>query len=245
MAEVAASVAGTTSPDLVHPAAQLPADAPPGAAPQVVKHMLPLPFLHASRLTAPTPQTLCKLSEVWRDSWFVLDHVSLRSASSMESTLSTAGGAPPAAASAAAGRLSSSGAAGEEHEQHEQQQGGRDGQEEPQLVLLLADIINIRRCYDPSLPEGGAFWVCTSARPQGVYLVSCRAGPACRQAGMPNGLCWCGMCQLACSSASAASAQLAVWLNGNIAWINMHVHGLTTIMRRFYFEHAEDCTVID
>jgi hypothetical protein len=140
--------------------------------------MLPLPFLRASRLTAPSPHSLGKLGEEWRDSWFVLDHVSLRSASSMESTLSTAGGNPPAAAAAATpGGHSSSGAAEEQQQQQrEVQHGGRNGAEEQQLVVPLADIVNVRRCYDPSLPEGGAFWVCTSGRPQGVYLVSVPAG---------------------------------------------------------------------
>ncbi len=53
--------------------------------------MLPLPFLRAGYLTAPVAATLGGPAEAWRREWFVLDHASLRSASAMESSLSTAG----------------------------------------------------------------------------------------------------------------------------------------------------------
>lgn len=52
--------------------------------------MLPLPFLRAGYLTAPVEHTLGGPAEAWRREWFVLDHMSLRSASALESSLSSA-----------------------------------------------------------------------------------------------------------------------------------------------------------
>jgi len=61
----------------------------------VVRQMLPLPFLRAGYLSAPLPRSLGGLGEVYRREWFVLDHVSLRAASHMESTLSAASQGEP------------------------------------------------------------------------------------------------------------------------------------------------------
>ncbi len=57
----------------------------------VVRHMLPLPFLRAGYLTAPLKRTLGGVSEAYRRDYFVLDQAGLRSATHMESSLSTAG----------------------------------------------------------------------------------------------------------------------------------------------------------
>ena len=57
----------------------------------VVRQMLPLPFLRAGFLTAPRSRSIGTVTETYRRDWFVLDHRSLRQASSMEMSLSTAG----------------------------------------------------------------------------------------------------------------------------------------------------------
>jgi hypothetical protein len=57
----------------------------------VVRQMLPLPFLRAGFLTAPRSRSIGTVTETYRRDWFVLDHRSLRQASSMETSLSTAG----------------------------------------------------------------------------------------------------------------------------------------------------------
>lgn len=57
----------------------------------VVRQMLPLPFLRAGYLTAPRARSIGSVTETYRRDWFVLDHKSLRQASSMETSLSTAG----------------------------------------------------------------------------------------------------------------------------------------------------------
>eukprot|EP00878_Enallax_costatus_P033707 GHUV01037256.1.p1 GENE.GHUV01037256.1~~GHUV01037256.1.p1 ORF type:complete len:167 (+),score=27.78 GHUV01037256.1:134-634(+) len=57
----------------------------------VVRQMLPLPFLRAGYLTAPRARSIGSVTETYRRDWFVLDHRSLRQASSMETSLSTAG----------------------------------------------------------------------------------------------------------------------------------------------------------
>lgn len=56
----------------------------------MVKPMLPLPFLRAGYLTVPLAQSLGGHGETWRRVWFVLDHCSLRSASELESSLTSA-----------------------------------------------------------------------------------------------------------------------------------------------------------
>lgn len=57
----------------------------------VVRQMLPLPFLRAGYLTAPRARSIGSVTETYRRDWFVLDHRSLRQASHMETSLSTAG----------------------------------------------------------------------------------------------------------------------------------------------------------
>lgn len=57
----------------------------------VVRQMLPLPFLRAGFLTAPRARSIGSVTETYRRDWFVLDQRSLRQASHMESSLSTAG----------------------------------------------------------------------------------------------------------------------------------------------------------
>ncbi|GBF89166.1 hypothetical protein Rsub_01883 [Raphidocelis subcapitata] len=133
----------------------------------VVRQMLPLPFLRAGYLSAPLPRGLGGLGEVYRREWFVLDHHSLRAANHMESTLSAASqGVPP------------------QQQQQQQQQRAKAAAaaaaaaEEDPLVLELSDIVAVRRCNDPSLPEGEAFWVGLSSRPLGVYLVADTADAA-------------------------------------------------------------------
>lgn len=91
--------------------------------------MLPLPFLRAGYLTAPVAATLGGPGEAWRREWFVLDHASLRSASAMESSLSTAG---------AAGGLATSGL---------QLRIGHAVGEVP-LVIPLTSIVAVRRCAE-------------------------------------------------------------------------------------------------
>ncbi|WIA29190.1 hypothetical protein OEZ86_011701 [Tetradesmus obliquus] len=129
----------------------------------VVRQMLPLPFLRAGFLTAPRSRSIGTVTETYRRDWFVLDHRSLRQASSMEMSLSTAGagvlssssgqrvGAPGVSAAAAAA--------------------GVGGEDEP-LLLALTELLAVRRCAEPSLPEGGGIWVSTSGVPTGIYLVA-------------------------------------------------------------------------
>lgn len=57
----------------------------------VVRQMLPLPFLRAGYLTAPRARSIGTVTETYRRDWFVLDQRSLRQASNMEMSLSTAG----------------------------------------------------------------------------------------------------------------------------------------------------------
>ncbi|PNW78669.1 hypothetical protein CHLRE_09g387550v5 [Chlamydomonas reinhardtii] len=109
----------------------------------VVKPMLPLPFLRAGYLTAPVEHTLGGPAEAWRREWFVLDHMSLRSASALESSLSSA--------ASGAGGLGSGGAVPTLKIGH--------AVNEVPLVVPLEAIISVRRCYDPSLPEGEALWL--------------------------------------------------------------------------------------
>ncbi|KAG2453019.1 hypothetical protein HYH02_002354 [Chlamydomonas schloesseri] len=108
----------------------------------VVKPMLPLPFLRAGYLTAPVEHTLGGPAESWRREWFVLDHVSLRSASALESSLSSAASGAGLGAGGAVPTLKI----------------GHAVNEVP-LVVPLDAIISVRRCYDPSLPEGEALWL--------------------------------------------------------------------------------------
>lgn len=61
----------------------------------VVRQMLPLPFLRAGYFTAPRAKSIGSVTETYRRDWFVLDHKSLRQASSMETSLSTAGAGTP------------------------------------------------------------------------------------------------------------------------------------------------------
>jgi hypothetical protein len=41
---------------------------------------------------------------------------------------------------------------------------GVGGEDEP-LVLALAELLAVRRCAEPSLPEGGGIWVSTTGVP--------------------------------------------------------------------------------
>lgn len=74
----------------------------------VVRTMLPLPFLRAGYLTAPRARSLGGVTETHRREWFVLDHVSLRRASSVEASLSTAGAGAANASGSAGQSLSAS-----------------------------------------------------------------------------------------------------------------------------------------
>lgn len=112
----------------------------------VVRNMLPLPFLRAGHLTAPRASSLAHVEEAWRRDWFVLDHASLRSASPMESSLSTIG--------------------------HSRVRRSNAEDEGEPLVVPLTELLAVRCVSDPSLPEGAAFWVCTTSRLQGVYFVA-------------------------------------------------------------------------
>ncbi|GLC41926.1 hypothetical protein PLESTF_000101200 [Pleodorina starrii] len=117
----------------------------------VVKPMLPLPFLRAGYLTAPLAHSLGSPNETWRRAWFVLDQVSLRSASEMESSLSaTATGALPGSFPT----LRIGHAVGE-----------------TPLVVPLDSILSVRRVNDPSLPEGEALWLQLS-HPLGTSSIS-------------------------------------------------------------------------
>ncbi|KAG2425640.1 hypothetical protein HXX76_013485 [Chlamydomonas incerta] len=108
----------------------------------VVKPMLPLPFLRAGYLTAPVEHTLGGPGETWRREWFVLDHVSLRSASALESSLSSAASGAGLGGGGGVPTLKI----------------GHAVNEVP-LVVPLEAIVSVRRCYDPSLPEGEALWL--------------------------------------------------------------------------------------
>lgn len=116
----------------------------------LVKTFLPLPFLRAGPLIAPAPSPLGDLDDAWRRIWFVLDHVSLRSATSLESSLAAA----TAPDSRGAPRPSQ-----------------RAVDEHP-ISLPLLSITAVRRCNDPGLPEGAAFWVSLEGQAGGVYLVA-------------------------------------------------------------------------
>jgi hypothetical protein len=123
----------------------------------VVRQMLPLPFLRAGYLTSPRARSIGSVTETYRRDWFVLDHTSLRQASSMETSLSTAG----AGVLSGQHRGSSAAAAAS----------AAVSDEEP-LVLPLVELLAIRRCAEPSLPEGGGIWISTQALPTGIYLVA-------------------------------------------------------------------------
>jgi hypothetical protein len=75
----------------------------------VVRQMLPLPFLRAGYLTAPRARSIGTVTETYRRDWFVLDQKSLRQASSMECSLSTAGAGEETIVMVAAVRLSHGG----------------------------------------------------------------------------------------------------------------------------------------
>jgi hypothetical protein len=133
----------------------------------VVRQMLPLPFLRAGYLTLPRARSIGGVTEAHVREWCVLDHRSLRQASGVEASLSTAsagvlsgqqqrGAAAAAAAAAAAGAAGSGGAGGGA--------AAGAGDDDP-LVLPLSELLAVRRCADPSLPEGAGIWVSTQARP--------------------------------------------------------------------------------
>lgn len=98
----AAALHGCWTPDgplhsSTHPHAPFPLHAAVTACPTLPPthtrapprmQLLPLPFLRAGYLTAAVPSTAGTPDEVWRRDWFVLDHASLRSASSAEGSLS-------------------------------------------------------------------------------------------------------------------------------------------------------------
>lgn len=46
----------------------------------MVNQLLPLPFLRSGFLQAMDPERIEAIDEQWRTCWFVLDHVSLRTA---------------------------------------------------------------------------------------------------------------------------------------------------------------------
>lgn len=39
-------------------------------------------------------------------------------------------------------------------------------------MLPLSELLAVRRCAEPSLPEGAGIWVSTQAMPAGIYLVA-------------------------------------------------------------------------
>jgi len=124
----------------------------------IVRPLLALPFLRAGPLLAAATDTIGTISEVWLRQWFVLDRASFRTASPLEASLSvSASGAGGADASASAPH-------------------GPGG--DAPLVIPLADILSVRRCCDPSLPEGEGFWVCLQHMRQGVYFVAADADAA-------------------------------------------------------------------
>lgn len=47
------------------------------------------------------------------------------------------------------------------------------GEESPSFLpsIALQDVTSVKRCLDPSLPAGHAFWLGLSSRPQGLYFV--------------------------------------------------------------------------
>ena len=46
----------------------------------------------------------------------------------------------------------------------------------------LADVLDVKPCIDPSLPEGHAFWLALHSQPQGLFFISGAAlhGDPCR-----------------------------------------------------------------
>lgn len=113
----------------------------------VVKQLLPLPFLRAGFLSAPVPSTRGTPDEVWRRDWFVLDHASLRSATSSEGSLSGHLVTPQLRPSPA------------------------DSSQQA-LVLPIPQLVHATRVDDPSLPEGAALWICCEGDTQGSFLVA-------------------------------------------------------------------------
>jgi hypothetical protein len=59
---------------------------------------------------------------------------------------------------------------------------GDDPSDDEPLVLALHELLAVRRCWEPSLPEGGGIWVSTSSIPVvrciAVLLYCCTAAPA-------------------------------------------------------------------
>ncbi|KAJ9531741.1 hypothetical protein QJQ45_021888 [Haematococcus lacustris] len=118
----------------------------------VVKQLLPLPFLRAGYLTAPVPGA-GREQDPWHRDWFVLDHSSLRAATSRESSLSTA---------TAAGLLVPS----------NQTATSTADSSAQALTLPLEQVNRVQRVDDPTLPPGAGFWVCLHDQPLGVFLVA-------------------------------------------------------------------------
>eukprot|EP00798_Chlamydomonas_sp_ICE-L_P022529 gene22529-29652_t len=126
----------------------------------VVHALLPLPFLRAGFLMAPIPNTMGTYKETWQRDWFVLDHVSIRAASTMENSLSKASAgmisSPEVSHSHLEGpKLSvelSGGMISSPEVPHSHLEG-------PSLLVELSKICSVRRCVDPTLPEGEAVWV--------------------------------------------------------------------------------------
>lgn len=119
----------------------------------IVKQMLALPFLRVGYLLAPAADTIGTINETWIKQWFVLDHSSFRTASPVEISLSQAGSGVLTQAS-------------------QMQQSAAGGPHEAPLVLPLRDVMSVRRCNDPSLPAGEAFWICLQQMRQGIYFVA-------------------------------------------------------------------------
>eukprot|EP00884_Botryococcus_braunii_P019778 jgi/Botrbrau1/6484/Bobra.0034s0057.1 len=112
----------------------------------VVQSLLPLPYLRAGFLTATTTDTELTCGERWQRHWFVLDHESFR------------------VRSAELARDESDYAAIAEHDS--------DADEDKFHRIMLADILTVRKCSDPSLPKGFAMWVSLHSRPQGHYYIA-------------------------------------------------------------------------
>ena len=130
---------------------------------QVIKQLLPLPYLRAGRLLAVASESLDAVPERWTVSMFVVDQAGFRTVAPHD---------PPAAPSQQATAELQEANGLEESQQAQRQSGSGDRQQANSYQMELSDIACVKPCNDPSLPPGYAFWVSLHARTQGLYFIA-------------------------------------------------------------------------
>jgi len=136
----------------------------------VVRAQLPLPYLRSGylRKMAPGPAPLCQ--ERWVRNWYVLDEQCLAEVEAprieehralrKEALVRTM--APHASAEAATTATTAAGPSGS----------GAPTAGAGLIRVPMHNVLRVQRCFDPSLPAGGALWLQLRDSEAGMYLVA-------------------------------------------------------------------------